>query len=1006
MTNSFCQLIIDAAESHAEKTAMEIIGEAGTSFTYREVLDAIRSIAFRLESEGIAFGDRVALIAENHPRWAIAYLGILFRGAVCVPVDPHGEIDTIVNFVENSEAKMAFIGDDFIETFEKVKAKLGRDLPAVLLQTIEPPRSGDAEEKQKTEQINSDGNGSTLTSQVTSPGSESPRLGGESQFGSFDDWAATQRSADHDQKPTPAQPEDLAVLIYTSGTTGTPKGVPLTHGNIFYEATGCQEVMHISENEVVLSVLPLFHVFAQVVNLWVIASIGGKICYVKELAPAELTKAFETKQITLLTGVPRLWYLFHKKIFDGVAAQAAPVRWLFATMLKTNGFLRDTFGVNLGNKFFKKVHDGFGGKLNITISAGSRFDEKIARDYHSLGFTLVQGYGLTETSGAVTSTRFEDNVVGSVGVAVNYAEIKLGELNDEGSGEVLIKGKMVFSGYYKNPEATKEAFTEDGWFKSGDLGKLDSKGHLFIVGRSKDVIVLPNGKNIHPEDLEVKYLKSPMVEEMAILGVQDDAGDHAGAEKLVAVIVPDFAYLKANNIANSREAIRYELDDIGHSMPEYQRVRNYIIHSEPLPRTATRKIKRFELQKQLFENGLVDQESMPRKVLELSDADRQLIETNAGKAVAAAIKKNVQDTEMIHPSMNLELDLGLDSLSRAEVFASLEQAFNTEFDGDEAAQALTVADTIKLVQSRVGEAETSADITKDLNWGSIVREAEPDFPEVQGILKNRPLFLPFAFVFDKGFNFFSRVFFKLEVNGLENLNAMKRPFIIAPNHQSYIDPFVLTSNYPYDIFRHTFHVGASEFFQSSFMQWVASMLRVVPIDPDTQLMKAMKAGAIGLRHGQVLNIYPEGERAYDGELHEFKKGAAILATELDLPILPVALDGLQNVWARNSWRIRPAKVKIRFGKAFYARDVLGDQQSAIGTQPEATALSESRAVASVSPEAAASGSEPQAEATGSPADTQPKAIASAPNNSEHAYAAVTEHLKQTITAMIEEMRSS
>ncbi|HMJ07733.1 MAG TPA: AMP-binding protein [Pyrinomonadaceae bacterium] len=957
MSNSFCQLIIDAAESHADKVAMEIIGEPGTEYTFAEMLNAIRSVAFRLEKEGIEFGDRVALIGENHPRWAIAYLGILFRGAVCVPVDPHGEIDTIVNFLQNSEAKMAFIGRDFVETFGTVSSKLGRGLPSVILQGIEPPKREDAGNHLESEVGGSKEIAVETKRETAISSSASPRLGGENNSGSFDDWITTPRPNDYDQKPTPAQPDDLAVLIYTSGTTGTPKGVPLTHGNIFYEATGCQEVMNISENEVVLSVLPLFHVFAQVVNLWVIASIGGKICYVKELAPAELTKAFETKQITLLTGVPRLWYLFHKKIFDGVAAQPKPVQWLFAAMLKTNGFLRDTFGINLGHKFFKKVHAGFGGKLKITISAGSRFDEKIARDYHALGFTIIQGYGLTETSGAVTATRFEDNVVGSVGVAVNYAEIKLGELNAEGAGEVLIKGKMVFSGYYKNPEATKEAFTEDGWFKSGDLGKLDKNGHLFIVGRSKDVIVLPNGKNIHPEDLEVKYLKSPMVEELAILGVKDEAGSHAGAEKLVAVVVPDFNYLKANNIANSREAIRYDLDDIGRSLPEYQRVRNYVIHGEPLPRTATRKIKRFELQKEIEENGLTDQESRPKKALELTEADRSLLESNAGEAVVAAIKKNVGEEEAIHPSMNLELELGLDSLSRAEVFASLEQAFNTDFDGDEAAKALSVADTIALVQSHVGEAETSVDVTKDLNWGTIVRESEPDFPEVQGILKDRPLFLPFAFAVYKGFNLFSRVFFKLEVSGLENLRAMKRPFVIAPNHQSYLDPFVLTSNYPYDIFRSTFHVGASEFFQSRFMRWVASMLRVVPIDPDTQLMKAMKAGAIGLRNGKVLNIYPEGERAYDGELHEFKKGAAILATELDLPILPVALDGLQNVWARKSWRIRPAKVKIRVGEPFYPRDLLS--------------------------EAPARKTE---------------------NGGEQTYAAVTEHLRRTIETMIGEMR--
>ena len=193
--------------------------------------------------------------------------------------------------------------------------------------------------------------------------------------------------------------------MYTSGTTGTPKGVPLTHGNIYYETQGCQEVMNISENEVVLSVLPLFHVFAQVINLWVIASVGATVYYIKELAPAEMTKAFETKEITLLTGVPRLWYLFHKKIFDNVAAQPFYLRWLFGKMLKSNLFLRQNLNVNLGKKLFGKVHDGFGGNLDITISAGSRFDEKIAEDYYALGFTIIQGYGLTETCGAVSSTQ-------------------------------------------------------------------------------------------------------------------------------------------------------------------------------------------------------------------------------------------------------------------------------------------------------------------------------------------------------------------------------------------------------------------------------------------------------------------------------------------------------------------------------------------------------------------------------------------------------------------------
>ncbi len=883
MEKSFCQLIVDAAESHKEKVAMRIVGEESDGkYTFGEMLDAVRSIAFRLENEGIAFGDRVALIGENHPRWAIAYFGILFRGAVCVPVDPHAEIETLTNFIENSEAKMAFIGADFIKSFHKLEENLGRKIPAVVLQNVES------------------NNG----------------------FQSFEDWTTTARPAGFDQKPLPAKMTDLAQLTYTSGTTGTPKGVPLTHSNIYYEAVGCQEVMNIKETEVVLSVLPLFHVFAQVVNLWVIASIGGSVYYVKELAPAELTKAFETKEITLLTGVPRLWYLFHKKIFDGVAQQSIVVRTLFDKLLKLNFFLRDKFNINLGKKFFGKVHEGFGGKLSITISAGSRFDEKIAQDYHALGFTMIQGYGLTETSGAVACTRFEDNVVGSVGKAINYSEIKLGELNDESAGEVLIKGRTVFSGYYKNPEATGETFTEDGWFKSGDLGKFDEKGNLHIVGRSKDVIVLPNGKNIHPEDLEVHYSKTPMVGEMCIIGVKDESSPLAGAEKLLAVVVPDFDYLKKNTIANSREAIRHEFDDLGRQLPEYQRVRDLIVRSEPLPRTATRKVRRFEVAKEFADGKLQASGDAPLiKKLEFTDEDREIMNSTVGKQLAKLIQQNVEQKEEIHPSMSLEIDLGLDSLSRAEVFAGLEQAFNIEFDGDEAANALTVREVIKLVEKQTGGANAQI-VQTDFNWGKIVREGDDKMPEMQTVLKSRPLSYVLIYVVFKFFNLLARLLFGLEVTGRENIRNIKRPYILAPNHQSYLDPFIIAGSSDFEQIKNSFAVGASQFFESNIMKSLADFLNTVPVDPDTQLLKAMKASAVGLRHGKILIIFPEGARAFDGELHEFKKGAAILSTELDVPVVPIALDGFYKVWGRSSNRIHFAKTKIRFGKPFLPREIV------------------------------------------------------------------------------------
>jgi long-chain acyl-CoA synthetase len=573
-----------------------------------------------------------------------------------------------------------------------------------------------------------------------------------------------------------------------------------------------------------------------------------------------------------------------------------------------------------------------------------------------LGFTILQGYGLTETSGAATATFENDNRVGSVGKPMHGTEIKINEPDAEGVGEVLIRGGVVFDGYYRNEAANAEAFTSDGWFRSGDLGKVDADGHLYIVGRAKDVIVLPSGKNVHPEDLEIHYLRSPLIEELAIIGVTDQSEARAGAEKLAAVVVPDFEYLKLSAISNSKEAIRFEMDNLGRELPEYQRVRDYMIRAEPLPRTATRKIRRFELKKAV-ENGLIAGTPKEPKTWELTASDQDALTSNIGEAVVAAVRRNAKDVGAIHPDMNLEIDLGLDSLARAETFAALEHAFATEFEGDEAARALTIRDAIGLIEKHVGTHDAVAAGSTDLNWSRIVQTANDNIPELRTVLRERPFFTLFAFTVYKVFNIFCRIFMRLEVAGRENLLSMKRPFIICPNHQSFLDPFVVCSTYPFDFFRNTFHVGAAEFFSNPFMSFVARMLHVVPVDPDSQLMKAMKAGAIGLRNGKVLNIYPEGERAFDGQLHQFKKGAAILATELDLPIVPVAIDGLYKVWARRSMKIRPGKVKIRFGRPIVAKDLIA-------------------------------------------------ATADHSGNDETKYNFVTDHLKNTIRSMIDEMRGS
>lgn len=856
-----------------------LVGPKGAeTITFGSMLSQIRSIAFRLSQEQIAFGDRVAIIGENHPHWAIAYLGIIYRGAVVTPLDPAATTIALAAFLKDSEAKLAFVSPASLEKFRAACEQLAHQIPVVALRPLQQP----------------------------------------GHLARFEDWANTPVPEEFVAAPPPAKPEDLALLMYTSGTTGVPKAVPLTHGNIYAESDKVQEVMHISDREVILSLLPLFHAYSQIVNLWLATIIGARVIYLTELSSVEIERGLKESGATALVGVPRLWYLFHKKIFDAVRSRSAPIRVLFNTMLTTNGWLRDAIGLNAGGLFFRRVHKSFGGKLRFAVSAGASFDVDVARDFHRLGFTILQGYGLTETSGAATVTRFEDNKIGSVGTPLNGVEVKIDGPNEEGIGEVLIRGPVVMAGYYHNPDANRESFTADGWFRTGDLGRFDKKGHLYIVGRKKDVIKLPSGKNVFPEDVEAHYEQSPFVSEVCVLGVRDEVSQFKGAEKLSMVVVPNFEYLKEQHIANAREWVVWELENLGVELPEYQRVHDFVLRAEPLPRTTTRKVRRFELKDQL---KVLAEPTRETKEVVFTANDHMLMESSAGLSLTAAIRPHMPDVKAIHPKMNLEIDLGLDSLARAECIASMEQSLGIEFKPEEATRAHTVGELIELANKIKGKPSNTerAGRAGEISWHRLLGTASADLAEVQPVLKPKPVMALLAYLVLRVFYFITRVLFRMDVKGAEILKELKPPYLICPNHQSYIDPVLVCSNYPFGVLQNVFYVGAAMYFTNSVMARFARLINVVPIDPDVQLLRAIRSGAAGLRAGKILNIYPEGQRSFDGQLQEFKKGAAILATELNVPIVPVALDGTYRIWPRKSWRLRLAKVRISFGKPLNAR---------------------------------------------------------------------------------------
>lgn len=883
---TFCQRVVAAASIRPDQVAMTVIELDGEeSITFGTMLRQLRSIAYRLTQEGIEFGDRVALIGENHPNWAIAYLGIIYRGAVVTPMDPAATTQALAAFLKGSEAKLAFVSPASFEKFRAACEQIGNNIPVVALRPF-PQKNG---------------------------------------FARFEHWAETPTSKEFNNASPLAKPEDLAVLIYTSGTTGSPKAVPLTHGNINAQSTKVQEVMRISDREVILSLLPLFHAYSQIVNLWLATIIGARVVYLTELNSAGIEQGLRQGGATTLIGVPRLWYLFHKKIFDAVHAKPAPIRFLFRTMLTLNGLLRDRLGLNAGSVFFKAVHRSFGGKLRLAVSAGASFDENVAQDFHRLGFTILQGYGLTETSGAATVTRFEDNKIGSVGTPLNGIEVMIDEPSDEGIGEVLIRGPIVMSGYYQDPQSNRESFNADGWFRSGDLGRFDRQGHLYIVGRRKDVIKLPSGKNVFPEDVEAQYEHSPFVSEVCVIGIPDQASQFKGAEKLCALVVPNFEYLKAQHIGNAREWVVWELENLGRELPEYQRVHDFVLRAEPLPRTTTRKIRRFELRNQV--EALRQRDTKESKATTLSDADRALIQSAAGRVVVAAVNQHVRNVEQISPQMNFEIDLGLDSLARAECIVRVEQALGIELSPEEVATAQTVGELIQLASSQTnGETRLGAGQEK-FHWRNLLAGTSDDIPELAQFFRPKSSLIVIAYFGLRLVYLVSRLVLRLEVKGVEVLSELEPPYLICPNHQSFIDPFLVCATYPRRVLENTFHVGASMYFNNAIMAQLARLINVVPIDPDVQLLRAMRAGAAGLRAGKILNIYPEGQRSFDGQLHEFKKGAAILATELELPIVPVALEGTYRIWPRKSWRLRLAKVKITFGEPI-------NRQTASSAEPD------------------------------------------------------------------------
>jgi long-chain acyl-CoA synthetase len=448
----------------------------------------------------------------------------------------------------------------------------------------------------------------------------------------------------------------------------------------------------------------------------------------------------------------------------------------------------------------------------------------------------------------------------------------------------------------------------DGWLYTGDLGRLDANGCLTITGRSKEVIVLGNGKNLYPEEIEAHYRQAPSVRELCVLGVVT-AGAHS-AERLHAVVVPDLDVLRERRVVNVQELVRFELEGLSVSVPPHKRVLGFDVSMDPLPRTTTGKLKRRDIY-QLAERLA----GTKAGIQQVATATIAAPEPHVARLIAA-IQAHLSGV-VVHAISNFELDLGLDSMERVELLASLECRFGVHIPEAVAQSAFRVQDLADAFRDAKAGGSAAGLVWADL----LVQGGVSD--GLKAVLRPRLLAAPLLFAVARGVAMAAA---RPRVLGLEHVPT-EGAFIVSPNHQSYLDPFLVGPALPYQAFRRLFLVGAAEYFQTSFMRWVARQLNVVPVDPDANLLPAMQVAAGGLMRDRVLMLFPEGERSIDGTPKKFKRGAAILASRLSVPIMPVAICGSFDIWPRKrpvSWaRLMPwsgHRVTIQFGAPIRAHE--------------------------------------------------------------------------------------
>lgn len=785
--------------------------------TYGEFLQRVASFA-RVTPKGK--DTKTVVLSENREGWIYAFFSIWQQEGVAIPVDVSSTASDIAYILRDSQPDAVWVSKDREPVLKEAIQEAGVTTKVLYIDDYESLPMEDG------------------PSNAVLP------------------WAAM-LEPDND---------DTAVIIYTSGTTGSPKGVMLSYANLMFNIKNvAHNVPIFTPERRTLILLPLHHVLPLVGTLIAPIYAGGGVAICPSLSGPDIMETLCRGKVAIMVGVPRLWqtlYVGIKKKID----QSAIARLLFSVSKMAKS-------PTLSKILFSSVRKKMGGHIEYCVCGGAALNSEIGEGLGAIGLAVLEGYGMTETAPMISFTRPGDYIPGCSGLPLPGVECKLVD------GELCVRGGNVMKGYYKRPEETAAVIDSDGFLHTGDLASLDSIGRITITGRTKEIIVLSNGKNVQPNEIEYKLEKyDTYVKEAAI--VQDD-------DKLCAIIVPQMAWAATLSDDEAVAQLKREvIEPYNLTVSAYKKVMSVVVYRDDLPRTKLEKLQRFKLVNILKEEKGARTKKHEEKT-EPTAEEYRLIKTFIEQ------EKGVK----VHAADHIETDLALDSLDRISLQGFIERTFGVSIGVDE----MPAFPNVEAIATHVAAQKTRMEV-ENVDWNQLLHSSV-DALEMPTAGFGYRLCATLA-------KWYFRIYNSLSVKGKGNIPA-KGACILAPNHQSFVDGPLTLAGMSWGQLGEYYFYATEEHVRGDRRRSMAAKSNIVVMERANLKDSILKLAKV-LREGHRVIIFPEGARTHDGAMIPFKKTFAILAKELQVPIVPVCIKGAYETLPRGSRFMKPKHIEMTY----------------------------------------------------------------------------------------------